>query len=142
MAAISGTARRLVVGLLVAMALLTLPPGWQDVGAIAAGALAADTCARTGELRATTCRLPLGETTADMLDAGEPAIYRVDALTPDTHLDLALTDAPGTRIAVVNWRGEELGSVAAAQGAADARLAVTLALPGVYGVRISADDAS
>src|SRR6266513_547556 len=128
MLAANGTARRLVGGLLVAVALLTLPPSWQDVGAIAVGAFASDACTHAGELRATTCRLMPGEPVADTLDGGEPALYRVDALTPDTRLDLTLTEAPGTTIAVVNWRGDELGSAARATDAAETHLAVNLSL--------------
>src|SRR5690348_10280758 len=95
MAATSGTIQRLVVGLVVAATLLLLPPGWQNVGAVGARAFAPDTCSRTGEVRATTCRLVPGQPLDDVLTGGEPSIYRLDVLQP-SQIDLVLTGDPGT----------------------------------------------
>jgi hypothetical protein len=134
-----GMARRLVVGVLAACLLLTLPPGWP-----AFGATAASTCSRTAELRASTCRLTPGEPLADTLaDTGGSALYRLDNLTPTSTLNLKLAGGTdGTAVAVVNWRGEELGSATRAAGASDARLVVDLRQPGAYGVRVSSTDAA
>jgi hypothetical protein len=138
MAATSGTARRLVVGLIVAMMLLTLPPGWQNVRAVAVGAFASDPCTRTGELRATTCRLVPGQIVDDVLANGEAATYRLDILMANSHIDLVLTGEPGTTIAVVNWRGDEVAG--ATHTDADTHLTTIFELPGAYGVRLTAAD--
>ena len=134
------SARRFMVGALVAMVLATLPPGWQDVGAVAA-----DTCSRVGELRATTCRLISGQAVEDGLaSAVEPTVYRVEVLTSDTKLDLTLTGTSETAtsdltMAVLNWRGEELAS-ATGGPSPEAHLSTSLPLPGTYGVRLTSAD--
>lgn len=130
-------ARRLAVGALATMLLLTLPPGWQDNGAVASGV-----CSRAAELRATTCRLVPGQALADSLaDTGGSAMYRLDALTPGSTLNLTLTGGPAdTSVAVLNWRGEEIGTTARSGNAPDARLSVGLRVPGAYGVRVSSAD--
>jgi hypothetical protein len=140
MAATIGTARRLLVGLVVAALLLALPPGWQNLGVLVAGAIAPDPCTRTGEIRATTCRLTPGEAIDDTLSPGEPAVYRLDVLTPNSHLDLVLTGDPGTTVSVLNWRGDEISS--ATHTDADTHLTTIFDLPGVYGVRVTASDPS
>jgi hypothetical protein len=131
-----------MVELFIVTLLLTLPPGWQHVGVTAVDASPADTCTRAGELRATTCRLPDNESIADTLDPGESATYRVDALTPNSRVDLLMTEAPDTTIAVVDWRGDEIDSATSGADAAEVNLAVTLTLPGAYGVRLSSDDST
>jgi len=125
----------LIVAVLVAMMLATLPPGWQDVGAFAA-----DTCSRAGELRATTCRLIPGQAVEDGLaSAVEPTVYRVEALTSDTKLDLTLAGTSDLTMSVLNWRGEELAS-AAGGPSPETHLSTSLPLPGTYGVRLTSAD--
>ena len=134
-----GTARRLIVGMLAAMLLLTLPPGRTPFEVVAL-----DACSRAPELRATTCRLVPGQGLSDSLaDAGGSATYRVDVLTPGSTLNLTLSGGPErATIAVVNWRGDELASAARASATEDTRLSVDLHLPGVYGVRVASSDPS
>jgi len=140
MAATSGTVRRLVAGLLVATMLLTLPPSWQNVGAIAVGAFAPDSCSRTGDLRATTCRLVPGQVVDDVLANGEATMYRLDVLMPNSRIDLVLTGDPGTTISALDWRGDEVASTTHTD--ADTHLTTIFGLPGVYGVRLVSSDPS
>src|SRR4051812_10558112 len=127
MVARDGRVRRLIFSVLAAALLLTLPPGWQG-----AWAVASDGCSRAPELRATTCRLVPGQPLSDTLaEAGGSALYRVDALTSDSSLNLTLAGGPpDATLAVLNWRGEELASASRAPGDDAAHLAVGLKLPG------------
>src|SRR4051812_7928547 len=137
MVARDGRVRRLIFSVLAAALLLTLPPGWQG-----AWAVASDGCSRAPELRATTCRLVPGQPLSDTLaEAGGSALYRVDALTSDSSLNLTLAGGPpDATLAVLNWRGEELASASRAPGDDAAHLAVGLKLPGAYGVRVTSPD--
>jgi len=129
-------ARHLVISIMLAAILATVPPHWgsHDVAA-------QDACTTGEEIRATTCRLLDGATLdGSLTDASASATYRIDVLAPDATLDVLLAGPSGnTQVAVLDWRGAILGEAIGGDGP-EARLQTRLALPGTYGVRVTAPE--
>jgi hypothetical protein len=132
------TARERALSLIIVLVALApiAPAGWHTVLA------AQETgCTLGAEIRATTCRLVDGRTVEGALaDAAGSATYRVDALGPDTALDLVVAGSGGSiRVTVVDWRGTVLGQAVRSDDAPEARLSARLPQPGAYGVQVDGD---
>ena len=130
------SARRLAASLVLA-ALLAMVP----LDRLSPPAAAFDGCTVADEVRGTTCRLLSGETVEGVLDApGASATYRVDVFSVDATLDLVLAPpGGGTRLSVLDWRGNPLATAVRADEAPEVRLSAKLPLPGAYRVRVTGD---
>jgi hypothetical protein len=132
------TAWHLVVSVVLATFLATVPVEWFSLDADAS-----DACTTSDEIRAMTCRLLDGQTEPlrGQLDGpGATATYRLDVLGPGATVSVTLASEDDTvNASLLDWRGTVLGQTHPGPEAATSVLSATVPLPGVYGLRIEGD---
>jgi hypothetical protein len=132
------TAWHLVISVLLAAFLATIPVEWVSLDADAF-----DGCTTSDEIRAQTCRLLAGQTEPlrGQLDGpGVSAIYRLDVLGPEATVNVTLASEDDTvNASLLDWRGTVLGQTRPGPRAATKILSATVPLAGVYGLRVEGD---
>src|SRR5262249_26343983 len=132
------TVWHLLVSMLLATALATVPVEW-----ISLDVVASDGCTTGDEVRAATCRLLAGanEPLRGQLDGpGASATYRLDVLGPGATVTVMLFSEDDTvNASLIDWRGTVLGQSSPGPRVASKVLTTTVPLAGVYGLRVEGD---